>query len=350
MSNINLSHQLKSRIKTILGHPSTAFLRSWYAGQGSCLLYHRITPGSQASCDNHYPSRGLAVSEETFEEQISFLKQNYNCLDISTAVELLSKGKLPKRTVIITFDDGYRDNLTLGLPVLEKYGVPATIYITTGFIDRTANLWWLEQEYIVHRLTQLKFELGGSFYHWNLKRLEGKYQAISELNKAFRKMDLESQNKHLVRLRNTIPEKYSYDDIVLDWSEVLSLDKHPLITIGAHTVNHPALSRLSDEHMKKEMLESKQTLEDKLGHSVEHFAYPYGLPQDAHEREYRAAKEVGFKSAVTTTVAHLSQAHAKHLKSIPRVSLDYTDSLPNFMWKLSGVNCMLRNGGRRFAI
>ena len=279
-----------------------------------------------------------------------YVKNNFNCLSLSKAVELLSIGALPARSLVITFDDGYKDNLTTALPILEKYELPATCYITTGLVDRTSELWWYEQNFIILNSTKLDFKWNGKVFKRSLQSLREKHVAIYDFNKLFKRLSLSQQKSFMQVLRAQSSHTYSYNDEILTWSEVEKLDRHPLITIGAHTTNHPALSLLDKDDLLNELCESKERLEVKLGHPIGHLAYPFGGKSEVGKREFEAARESGFISAVTTQHGHLYQQHQEHLCALPRISINYEDSIESFAWKLSGIYSMFRQQGRRIMV
>jgi peptidoglycan/xylan/chitin deacetylase (PgdA/CDA1 family) len=340
--------QLKSAVKKFLESSSLSFLRQYYSGLGTCLLYHRVEKGNKKTNYRH-PFSGLVVSEESFEEQVQYFSENFNCLDLPTAIDLLQKGDLPQKTLILTFDDGYKDNKDVALPILERYGVPATIYIPCGLIDGSTDLWWYEQEFILHRISSLDLWWRGIRLKYTLLSQAQKHRALSDLNLLFKSLTPQKQAQFMKTLRDQCPAKYSYDNQMLSWEEIVTLDKHPLITIGAHTISHPVLARLSNHELLRELKDSKTVLEEKLGHAVEHFAYPFGSLNEAGKRESKAVMECGYKSAVTTRIGHIHGAHKNRLSLIPRILIDYNDTPQSLEWKLTGITAMLSQRARRVA-
>lgn len=341
-----IPRHLKNKIRSLWEHRSFRFLRDYYSGLGSALLYHRIVP-QKFQTDEFSPYRGLAVTKECFEEQARYLKENFKCLSLSKAIELLREGTLPRKSLIITFDDGYKDNLTLALPILEKYELPATIYVVTGLIDRTAELWWFEQEFIVRNCRDLDFRWQDKLYRWALGSTQEKYLAIQCLNDLFKKFSLSQQKSFMQALRAQCAQKYSYENEILTWEELEKLDRHPLITIGAHTQNHPMLPHLDKSELLAELSESKASLEKHLGHQISHLAYPFGGAHQVGKREFEVASKCGFVSAVTTRHSHLYEQHHEYLHSLPRISVNYDDSLDALAWKMNGMSSMLHQRGRR---
>lgn len=306
------------------------------------LAYHRITPAT----DSHMPpfTRSLNVRADHFEQQIKYLASHYRCIDLSTAITELTHHKMQPNTVVITFDDGYRDNLTLALPILKKYQVPATIYITTGFIDGMLLPWWYEQEFVVMNETQLHFGWQNQTYHWQMSTIAQKLSILQQLHTLFSTLDITAQQDFMQQLRAASSYSYSASGLFLTWRELQELTKEPLITLGAHTTSHPVLSQLSAQALESELSESRKRLEQMLNQPVEHLAYPFGGTIHANQREYLAAANAGYLSAVTTQLGHSPQAYTNHLYRLPRMVIEYAISLPLFQYKLNGLYARVRAG------
>jgi peptidoglycan/xylan/chitin deacetylase (PgdA/CDA1 family) len=341
--------KLKRRVRSILAHSSFRFLHRFYTGFGSCLLYHQVTTETNGTTSLN-PYIGLVVPVKEFEQQIDYISKHYNCVALPDAVERLAQGTLSNRTIIVTFDDGYRDNLVLALPVLERYGVPATIFVTTGFIDGTCVPWWYEQDAILRKLDAAEVSWKGRSFCWKLETPAQTFSAISELNSLFKEMSLDDQKAFMDKLRNLCPSAFTSESMFLSWDELIELSRHPLITIGAHTKNHPVLSRLTVEGLLGELAEGKEVLESRLGHSVDHLAYPFGSKSHVCRREFEAAREAGFRSAFTTRFGHLHATHRNFLHSLPRITIGYGDTLPVFKQKLMGIESMIQHKGKRVMV
>lgn len=326
--------------------PVSGYLGRLYSGHGTCLLYHRIT-GKKPRL-NYGSNQLLSVSRHRFAEQMEAVANVFNGLDLPSAMDRLSNGDLPKNTILITFDDGYRDNLTEALPVLEKYSVPATIFITTGLIDHETNLWWYEIEHLVKSLSLLEFTWRKKLYSLPLSTASDKNLAINTLETLFKCLDQLEQERLLELLRDCGDSTYSYDKEMLTWNEIQELDNHPLITIGAHTVNHKVLSLVPENDLHAEIIRSKNILEEKLGHEIRHFAYPYGDLYQVRSREIKASANAGFESAFISPSGHLFPKHRFHMQALPRVMIEDSDTLEDFQLKLSGLGTMIQQRGRRF--
>jgi peptidoglycan/xylan/chitin deacetylase (PgdA/CDA1 family) len=335
---------LKKRLKSLLLGPLGRPLSTLAGGGATCLMYHHLAPGPARREARFQPNLELFVAEEEFEKQIAYLARNHDCLAIGEAVELLKARKLPRRAAIVTFDDGYHDNL-LALPILKRHKVPAAIYITTGAIARARTFWWDEHEAILGALGQLELSWQGTAHRWELDTQALKERAFQDLNRIFKALPPEGQDEMLLVLRSAaeeagLPPPYFDAEAMLTWDEVIALDREPLITIGAHTVDHFVMSQLRYEELQRQIRESRVELERRLGHPIQHFAYPFGREEHADLREYTAVERGGFVSAVTTRPAHWKRGI--DLFELPRLAVDYSDTLEDFRWKLSGFAAALQ--------
>ena len=340
-----LTSTLRSRIKTVL----QPFAGNRYAGLAAWLTYHRIAPNDYRP-EEFSPNLSLFVTMDQFDRQMRYVSENFNCIGIDEMIQKLRTGTVEPRSLVVTFDDGHRDNLELALPILKKYGVPAVIYVTTGFIGKTIrSFWWYDHELIVRKLDRIKLEWRGKVVSWRTSGRRAKENAFFELNSIFKSASPEEQIKWMRQLREqagVLEESQTTD--ALSWEDLISLDREPLVTIGAHSVSHAVLSQLDPSALRQEMSESKRTLEHKLGHPVAHFAYPFGSNKHAAKREFETARECGFESACTTRIGHIQKFHAHHLQSLPRMTVDYHDNLESFGWKLSGLECLIKRPWSRF--
>ena len=346
-----LRQSAEACLRTPWMRPVANALARWYRGRSTSLLYHRITAGSAVAAERRaafQPNLCLEVAEERFEQQMRELAEHHRCIPLAEAVEELRQGSATPPSVTVTFDDGYRDNLRVALPILEKYGIPATIYVTTGLVDRTASLWWEELELVLQHAERLQFWWSGREWRFSLHTPAAKWAAFSTLADLFKPAPTDVQAELMEALRTPTSPAYCYQEEILSWDEVRELDRHPLITIAAHTVNHPQLRDLHEAAAAREMRQSRQRLEQQLGHAVPLFAYPYGGAVEAGTREFRLAEAEGFDFAVTTRSGHWHPAHSRHLFALPRIMIEYFDTLEDFRFKLSGLDAFLRQKGRHF--
>lgn len=331
--------------KSIAGH-FRRLLFSPYRGVCTILLYHHVVPESfkRSRLDGH-----LYVSEREFERQLRYLTDNRTVLSIEEMADRLEAGEpFPPDSVVLTFDDGHLDNLEYAHPLLNEYGVPATIYIATRFPNGDGFLWRHELHHLIEKNEALTFRYGGTEYDYDLTTKELSEQCFRDLSALFVRLQLSERRSLIDRLfARSGTDRPGREDRFLTWGQIEKLDRTGLVTIGSHTRNHVMLSRLDEEGARSEIQSGKEDLEKRLDHSVDYFSYPYGKANAAGPREFHLAKEVGFRNAVTTRFAHVHRAHARNQHALPRLSIDGTTTLDDLERYLTGSEAFRIQRGRR---
>lgn len=346
----SLKKTLRDAYYAALSLPGAAGLGAAGLGLGTILTYHRVAPRCRRD-DAFAPSASLEVSAALFREQLGFLKAGYDCLDIESFIgRLENPSPSARRAVLVTFDDGYRDFLESALPVLREFGVPAVVYATTGFLDRKAKPWLLEIESVLREAKSLSFSCGDSVFDGSTASLRDKWRAFDLLQKHLYQAGPLEAEKVLGMLRTPCRSGGpAARNELLNWEEILELDRNPLITIGAHGVNHIPLTSLTTEEARREIADSKKILEGRLGHPIRHFCYPYGSAAHFGPRETGLAREAGFVTAVSTLFGHVRPEHSGWLFSLPRICASDVYSLREFRARLGGLEAFLRQKGSRAA-
>jgi peptidoglycan/xylan/chitin deacetylase (PgdA/CDA1 family) len=326
----------------VIGRSGAARLAArWTAGLGAVLMFHHVRPHAPRPFE---PNRILEITPEFLDAVLA--RTTAAGYEIVPLAEVPDRLRRPRgRFVALTFDDGYRDNLVHALPVLEKHRAPFTIFVATGFADRTATLWW---EDLAEALDLLP-EAVVAGRRRLLATPAQKQAAFDAVMAALRQGD-GAPLAGLVAAAG-IDGTERVDRFCLDWTEIAALDGLDLCTIAAHSETHPLLATLGRAEAQHEILGSKRRLEDELGRPVHHFCFPVGDPAAAGPREFEMAREAGFATAVTTRPGLLFPEHADHLHALPRLSVNgLHQSLAEFDALLSGAAFHLLNRGRRLNV
>jgi peptidoglycan/xylan/chitin deacetylase (PgdA/CDA1 family) len=279
--------------------------------QVGILVYHRVCP-----MIDEWSTGG--IDPEYFIQQIEyFLLNKYQIISLDTLAQNLAEGNhLPEKAVVITFDDGYKDNYVYAFPILKKYNITATIFLTTGHIGTNKLLWWDKTKYIMlnTKLDRVAIdELGNYSFASKLDRL----RATSIINKKLIRMSDENKSffgKKMSDLVTNIPESVAVNHM-LSWEDVIEMS-HCGIDFGAHSVNHPVLTKLPLEHAKWEITQSKKDIELMIGKNVTAFSYPNGNFSD---ELINVVKESGFACAVAVSPHKLVSA-TDNLWALSRIS------------------------------
>ncbi len=324
-----------------------------FRGLGGILMMHRVRPFEPRAFE---PNRLLEISPEFLDAMLVRLRRlGYRFLSLDDAAsELRSGGRTDVAPfAVLTFDDGYRDQMVHAVPVLVRHQAPFTLYVTPGFAERRARLWWVELEEAVRNADTIDVEIGGTSLSLRAVTPDEKQAAFTQV---YRKLKVCSEEEllHVIgQLAQAwrVDQRQIVDDLCMGWDDIEALARHPLATIGAHTITHPRLARLSEAEMRTEIGASRSALEDRLARPVIHLAYPVGDAGSAASREFRAASAFGFATAVTTRPGLIYPAHASHMTALPRVSVNGHWQKPRHIEVLlSGAAFALWHRGRKLDV
>lgn len=319
------------------------------AGAGAILMFHRVRPAVGGAFQ---PNRGLEITPAFLDEVLTSLRaSDVDIVSMDEVHRRLAMGDNCRRFVALTFDDGYRDNRTYALPILKRHEAPFTLYVVADYAEGRGRMWWVTLENIVAASATLEAAIDGEPRVFTCATPEQKAATFVTLYDYVRTRPTYAEFRaimaRLARAGGIDPED-ECRALTMGWGELRALAEEPLVTIGAHTISHPILTQLTEEAARHEIAGSAAAIAERLGLRPEHFAYPVGRPYAAGPREFRLAREAGFKTAVTTRPGVLFADHADHLTALPRIavngqfqSLHYLDVL------LSGAPTALKNRFRR---
>ena len=276
---------------TGLGH---LYLKASQLRGAVILTYHSIAPlESQTWIDPRN-----RISPVLFERQARFLAEHRNVVSLSTLLDAILNGEaLPAGTVVITFDDGYRDNLEIAAPILRRYHLPAVLYFPTSVVARGESPWADELYTIFRTRTRnvLHSEEGESYKLTDPKASRLAYQFIS---KQMVTADRVSRDNALASITSQLAPRERPPRLTLNWQELRTMrDDFPLFSFGLHSANHVDFTSQEEHVVRQELQDCMHDFERELGMPAEHFAYPYNRRNEFTDLCITAA---GLRSAVTS--------------------------------------------------
>jgi peptidoglycan/xylan/chitin deacetylase (PgdA/CDA1 family) len=276
---------------------------------------------------------GVAPTRELFEAQMRFLRENYRVVSLDEACRELNGNVKSEPGVVITFDDGYRSAYSVAFPILQKYGLPATIYLTVESVE-TGQVAWYDRVFLAMAVApsgELHLDLQG-LWRFQLNSLLDRLRAALEVVAFLRTLPNCQRHQCSSLLENQIglPQN-ALSSRVLTWEEIHIMHQAG-ITFGSHTLTHPVVSRLAPQELEHELGASKCLLEKKLGIPVLDFAFPFGKASDCSSAALEMLSRCGYRSAVTTVPGvNTPQANPFELR---RLQVGFDGSIARFAFDL----------------
>ena len=301
-----------------------------YRGRGIIFALHSVTDD-----DAFHPDDTLRCPAGKLEWALRWVKeQNIEFVSMDEAVARLSEPST-QPFATITFDDGYADNLTHALPVMERLGAPFTVYVTTGMVTREIDAWWFGLAALIRSRDRIELPTAG--LRFECADRAGKRRTFRQMEAAIHKdFSLLPQVREAIK-ESGIDCRALVNHEALDEEQLQRLARHPLVTIGGHTTTHTNLARASTSAVEWEMAANRTFLQDVTGQPVRHFAYPFGHARACGNREAEIARAVGFRTASTTRLGGVFSEHRDHLYALPRIQLACDDTPSTLRCKVDGV-------------
>ena len=262
------------------------------------LLYHGVTDVDSKGIENF---SGKHIDVGKFEQQMVFIKRYRNVVGLREMANMLAKGgSFPRDSVAVTFDDSYKNVCDVALPILKQYEIPATFFISTGFVGTDRRFVTDHVEHIINKTSNavLNITLNGEHRQFDLSNRWGRIEAVIEI-KGFLKKNPTAGSRILKRLQERLGVPDNGNDVEnyrnLSWEDVRKLYSPPFLEVGGHTVNHAILSLLDEKELIFEIRNCKKELEKRLGHTIDLFSYPEGQPDHFSERVILIPKQEGIK-------------------------------------------------------
>ncbi len=291
-------------------------LRLNYSGRGAALMFHRLQPAPRQELYHHifFSEGGLIALLK------HFLRSGVDVVDINEALRRLVS-RDTRYFVVLTFDDGYRDNYTNVLPILREFGLPFTVFICSAVIERTLDYWWGGLLELFKSRDEVFLEPMGIRF-----RLRNRHDRESAFHRAssWVEADVASRSAQLASTfrRYGVSPTDLLDQDAMTERELRLLSESPYVTIGGHGSTHRPLAALTEPEVEWELAGNREHLERITGQPVEHFAYPHGDRAACDWRDAELVRRAGYRSAFTTRIGNLFPEHAVEPFMLPRGSMN----------------------------
>ena len=308
----------------------TGQFRRRLRGKVVILTYHRVLSGGElARC---YVQPGMYVRVDVFEAQMRFVKEHFEVLSLSRLLDLWATGGLNEGTryCVVTFDDGWRDNYVHAYPVLQRLGIPATIFLATGFVGTDEWCWSDKLAHILVHRWGGRLDRGG-----DRERLEAEVEAEIGRWKRMRRPDIDRALEGVIRKwGGSLPR----NRVAMSWDEVAEMARNG-ISFGSHSVTHAILTREGTEDVEREIRDSLRELRERQVNCVPVFCYPNGDYSTEIADQVRSA---GYRGAVCGESGWETRV-PRNLFALRRVGIhnDVCQTVPLFVLRLAGLEEVL---------
>lgn len=320
-----------------------ALKRRRLRGRAVVLMYHRVLTATERL--QSFSSDGIQVSPDTFDRHLGFLRRHFRVVEPREFARRLQSGQsFDDATCLITFDDGWHDNLTNALPLLRKHALPAVIFLPTALIGSNDCFWQERLARLLHRLSQIdrrdpsavaalvqRYDLKSVFRGNDTERKQRIHDFVRAL-KVLADGEIQTMMQAIAAAVDA-GEADPHPDRFLQWDDVRTMAQAG-VTFGSHAVSHRILTRLPKTEVMRELAESKRTIETHAGVAVELLAYPNG---DSNDATADAAKSTGYLAAFTTQAGLVAAGDDRFLVRRVNIHDRATRTLPGFYSVLLGV-------------
>ncbi len=328
---MNPSELLKSTVKKAFVRSRVLNVASRFASPAIVILrYHSVLDATESQAKSIGPT--IIHRLKLFKQQMDVVARLYNPVTLDEVDSSLKTGNITKKSVAITFDDGFKDNYTYAFPILEQYRLKAAFYITTSSIESDHPPWFCRLQHAFRNTTETAW--CDSFKGVKYPISEPNEWRIAFLTASKRCSVLigEEQDRVIGRIEEDlgISPITSNADLMMNWKEIRALHQHGHI-IGSHTQSHPNLAFVGENELSSELQGAKQTIENRINAPVHHFSYPSPIGQPHwNDKTIAMAKASGYQTSVTCTRGrNLAGGNALALK---RMAVPFT--IADFVWNL----------------
>lgn len=312
--------------------------RVWGPRCLTVLAYHRIADPDQPPFITYRAN--ISATPANFAAQLDFLQRHYHVVSLADVLAWLEQGRaLPPYPALITFDDGYADNLTAALPALRARHLPAVVFVTTGHIGHNRPFFWDLAAYCFHRTTYQEADLPGcGRVQWadhvgKMRQLDVWLKWLKTVPDAAKWMAMEK----LPALLGVNVEETAFAGLYLTWNQVREMAQAD-VAFGAHTHTHPIMTRVPLVQARHEACLSRNRLQTELGQEITTFAYPNGQAADYNIALQQMLRQSGFQMAFTLLPGpNRPRQLQRDPLAVRRVIIHHRDTLPRFAGKVMGL-------------
>lgn len=321
-ATLSPSSRQKFKAAALVGSGISSLTKRRSAQEGSILTFHGLCAGTG---DAKVLDWSLHLPVDIFRRVCGFLASNYHVVSIRELVAAIQKGDgLAPNTVLLTFDDGYASNYHLAFPILKEFNLPATVFVTTGFLDGTDRLWFqrLDLAFGSTAKPHLDWEFEYGKQRLPLASRTQRQNALVKLLPELKRMPDEDFLSEIDRIERLLevtplqPEELPAPMRPMTWDQAREMKASGLVEIGAHTHTHPILARCSATAVEAEITTCRDRIAAELGEAPLVFAYPNGGPGDYGKDCLDALKAAGFTAACSMLNARVTLESA--LLELPR--------------------------------
>ncbi len=322
--------------RTLDGSGLASLLRHCNRWQGLLILnYHRIGEPAQSPFDRAL----FSATPEQFEAQVAWLTHHFDVIGADDLENVLSQRR--GRFVMLTFDDGYRDNYETAFPILRRHGITATFFLATGFLDQPRLPWWDEIAWMVRRTRRWSVDLSA----WGTDAVAvddpDRTECIHRLLTTYKRLSGDRSEAFLDFLADVLETgrapQHRAEKLWMTWNMVREMHAAGM-HFGGHTVNHPVLANLNEPSQAAEIRGAKTRIEHELGTTIELFSYPVGKPETFTETTRRLLEQHGYRWAFSYHGGYVSfRAGSRDWDrwALPRVAVETDLSRAQFRSLLS---------------
>jgi peptidoglycan/xylan/chitin deacetylase (PgdA/CDA1 family) len=312
-----IAHTKSLALKLMQSVGIFALARTLSGDMPRVLMYHNF-------CEADDGDTG-AVSLQALRKQLEHLRRHFKVVSLAYIGEqLASGGKLDRRMVALTIDDGRRNCYDFLFPLLKNYGMPATFFVVSSFIRGEDWIWTDKVLWLGAQPSRPK-ELDAS-------NIDATFEALN-------RMRPEQRSRRILGIADamnvSIPEKPPAEYAPCSWSELRAMSDSGLIEVGSHTVSHPILASLTDEESRRELTDSRQQIEQGLGRKVRWFCFPNGKPSDYRPSQVQQIREAGYTGAVVASFGLIKKQSCAF--ELPRIGVSNATSPVMFAKKMDGI-------------